>query len=207
MMVGKNRRRLVRWALSPNAPLLTNCAQSQEEETPMKQAYTTPAFIGRTSPSKRGAKMHTLSAVALLALMLSGLLGLAPQPAAAADNDLFQQMDIGFFSLGGRATYTDPKEGQSRWFGGAQVRVNPVQIFVVRGIRRLSPSGYSRLTYPYLPRASFCTDLPAGPHTLGPVSARRRRVVLHHGQRTGQLRRYPKSIRPPRRRRTPILFQ
>ena len=41
----------------------------------------------------------------------------------AADNDLFKQMDIGFFSVGGRATYYDPQEGQS----GGSVATGPGQ--------------------------------------------------------------------------------
>ena len=37
------------------------------------------------------------------------------------------QVDIGFFSVGGRATYFDPKEGDAKWFGGAQLRIHPLR--------------------------------------------------------------------------------
>ncbi|MEO5957103.1 MAG: outer membrane beta-barrel protein [Nitrospiraceae bacterium] len=76
---------------------------------------------------------------------------LLPPQAAAADNDLFQQMDIGFFSIGGRATYYDPIEGQSRWFGGAQVRVNPFKYLSFEGsadYRRQDTEGSRIHTYP-----------------------------------------------------------
>ena len=52
------------------------------------------------------------------------LLSAPPAAKAAEDNGLFQQMDIGFLSIGGRATYVDPKDGSSRWFGGGQVRLH-----------------------------------------------------------------------------------
>jgi hypothetical protein len=73
-----------------------------------------------------------------------------PQP-AAADIHLFKQMDIGFFSVGGRATYYDPQEGQSRWFGGAQVRVNPFRYLSFEGsadYRRQDTEGTRVHTYP-----------------------------------------------------------
>ena len=69
----------------------------------------------------------------------------------AADNDLFKQMDIGFFSVGGRATYYDPQEGQSRWFGGAQVRVNPFRYLSFEGsadYRQQDTEGTRTHTYP-----------------------------------------------------------
>ena len=69
----------------------------------------------------------------------------------AADNDLFKQMDIGFFSVGGRATYYDPQEGQSRWFGGAQVRVNQFNYLSFEGsadYRRQDSQGTRVHTYP-----------------------------------------------------------
>lgn len=115
----------------------------------MEQAYKTPSLNRRPAPGKR--RMAPASAIALLALLLCGLPGLSPQLAAAADNDLFQQMDIGFFSIGGRATYTDPKEGQSRWFGGAQVRVNPFKYLSFEGsadYRRQDTAGSRVHTYP-----------------------------------------------------------
>jgi len=61
-----------------------------------------------------------------LLLVLSGQLS-CPQPVSAADTNWagIPQVEIPFFSVGGRATYFDPKEGEDRWFGGAQLRVHP----------------------------------------------------------------------------------
>lgn len=95
--------------------------------------------------------MRGLIAMGVLTTVLCGTPILLPQQAAAADNDLFQQMDIGFFSIGGRATYYDPIEGQSRWFGGAQVRVNPFKYLSFEGsadYRRQNTEGSRIHTYP-----------------------------------------------------------
>ena len=95
--------------------------------------------------------MKSLIALGVIAVMLSGVLTLLPQQAVAADGDLFQQMDIGFFSVGGRATYFDPKEGQSRWFGGGQVRVYPFKYLAFEGsvdYRRDDTAGSRIHTYP-----------------------------------------------------------
>ena len=95
--------------------------------------------------------MKSLIALGVIAVMLSGVLTLLPQQAVAADGDLFQQMDIGFFSVGGRATYFDPKEGQSRWFGGGQVRVYPFKYLAFEGsvdYRRDDTGGTRTHTYP-----------------------------------------------------------
>ncbi len=58
----------------------------------------------------------------------------APTGAQAADDKgLFEQVDIGLLSVGGRATYVDPKDGSSRWFGGGQVRLHPSRYFAFEG--------------------------------------------------------------------------
>ena len=95
--------------------------------------------------------MRSLIALGVIAVVLSAGPILLPQQAAAADGDLFQQMDIGFFSVGGRATYFDPKEGQSRWFGGGQVRVYPFKYLAFEGsvdYRRDDTVGSRIHTYP-----------------------------------------------------------
>jgi len=43
------------------------------------------------------------------------------------------QVDIGLFSLGGRATYWDQNNGPDRWFGGAQLRLHPSNYFAIEG--------------------------------------------------------------------------
>ncbi len=84
------------------------------------------------------------------------------------NNDLFKQMDIGFFSVGGRATYYDPQEGQSRWFGGAQVRVNPFRYLSFEGsadYRQQETEGTKTHTYPVQVSASI---YPLGHTRLAP---------------------------------------
>ena len=95
--------------------------------------------------------MKPILAVCALALVVSGIPTLFPQHAAAADDELFQQMDIGLFSIGGRATYYDPLEGQSRWFGGGQVRLYPFKYLAFEGsadYRRENTDGSRIHTYP-----------------------------------------------------------
>ena len=54
----------------------------------------------------------------------------APTGAQAADDKgLFEQIDIGLLSIGGRATYVDPKDGSSR----GQVRLHPSRYFAFEG--------------------------------------------------------------------------
>ena len=82
---------------------------------------------------------------------ISGIPAMLPQQAEAADNELFQQMDIGFFSIGGRAVYYDPKDTQANWFGGAQVRVNPFKYLSFEGsadYREQEAAGTTIHTYP-----------------------------------------------------------
>jgi hypothetical protein len=66
-------------------------------------------------------------------VMSVALLTAEPAAKAADDNGLFQQMDIGLLSIGGRATYLDPKDGSSRWFGGGQVRLHPWRYLAFEG--------------------------------------------------------------------------
>ena len=46
---------------------------------------------------------------------------------------LFDQVDIGLLSIGGRATYIDPIDGSSNWYGGAQVRLHPWRFLAFEG--------------------------------------------------------------------------
>jgi opacity protein-like surface antigen len=71
----------------------------------------------------------------VLAAMTITVVGLfyggSTSPAAA--ETLFDDVNIGLFSAGGRATYFDPKEGDSNWFGGGQVRIHPFHFLAVEG--------------------------------------------------------------------------
>ena len=74
--------------------------------------------------------------------------------AEAADQNWagMPQVEIGVFSLGGRATYWDQKEGSDRWFGGAQVRLHPSHYFAIEGSadyrREKFDGGTKTHTYP-----------------------------------------------------------
>jgi opacity protein-like surface antigen len=95
--------------------------------------------------------MKRILAACALALVVSGIPMLFPQPATAADNGLFEQMAMGFFSVGGRAAYYDPQEGQSGWFGGGQVRLHPWKFLAFEGSAdyRSEDTAGSRIhTYP-----------------------------------------------------------
>lgn len=92
-------------------------------------------------------RLSTLAAV--LALTMAWL------PAAARaehrDGGLFDQVDIGPVSVGGRATYFDPKDGESNWYGGAQLRLYPSRYFAIEGsadYRRTDFNGTRVHTYP-----------------------------------------------------------
>lgn len=65
-------------------------------------------------------------------LMTLGSLSLGELERAEAES-IFDDVDVGLFSIGGRATYFDPKEGDGRWFGGAQVRIHPIRFLAVEG--------------------------------------------------------------------------
>jgi opacity protein-like surface antigen len=67
------------------------------------------------------------------------------------DGGLFDQVDIGPISLGGRATFFDPKDGESNWYGGAQLRLYPSRYFAIEGSvdYRRTEFGDTRIhTYP-----------------------------------------------------------
>ena len=74
--------------------------------------------------------------------------------AEAADQNWagMPQVEIGTFSLGGRATYWDQEDGSDRWFGGAQLRVHPSQYFAIEGSadyrREKFDGGTKTHTYP-----------------------------------------------------------
>ena len=95
--------------------------------------------------------MKSLIALCALTLMIGVVPAIFPTQAVAADDGLFKQMDIGVFSIGGRAAYYDPSDTQARWFGGAQVRVNPFKYLSFEGsadYRQQDTAGSTIHTYP-----------------------------------------------------------
>lgn len=67
-----------------------------------------------------------------LALTLGGMFYDGNASQAMAET-LFDDVNIGLFSIGGRATYFDPKEGDDNWFGGGQVRIHPFHFLAIEG--------------------------------------------------------------------------
>jgi len=70
--------------------------------------------------------------VVTLAVALGGMLYEGSANPAAAEG-LFDDVNIGLFSIGGRATYFDPKDGDANWFGGGQLRLHPFKFLAVEG--------------------------------------------------------------------------
>lgn len=71
----------------------------------------------------------------VLATMTIALCGMIYQGNAnqAAAEELFDDVNIGLFSIGGRATYVDPKDGDANWFGGGQLRIHPFHFLAIEG--------------------------------------------------------------------------
>ncbi|MDR4469429.1 MAG: outer membrane beta-barrel protein [Nitrospira sp.] len=71
----------------------------------------------------------------MLTVLVSATCGLflLGGPDKAGAESIFDDVDVGLFSIGGRGTYFDPKEGDGQWFGGAQVRVHPIRFLAVEG--------------------------------------------------------------------------
>ncbi|MFO0773744.1 MAG: porin family protein [Nitrospiraceae bacterium] len=74
-----------------------------------------------------------ITAMAMAATMWMGAGLPAVDSAMAEGSGPFDEVKVGGFSLGGRAAYYDPKEGDARWFGGAQARLHLGSYFAVEG--------------------------------------------------------------------------
>ena len=53
------------------------------------------------------------------------------QPVSAG---IFDEVDKGFLSIGGHATYYDPLDAGDEWFGGAQVRLHLLPTLAIEGL-------------------------------------------------------------------------
>lgn len=67
-----------------------------------------------------------------ITIALGGMLYEGSTSPAAAEG-LFDDVNIGLFSIGGRATYVDPKDGDANWFGGGQLRIHPFHFMAIEG--------------------------------------------------------------------------
>lgn len=70
--------------------------------------------------------------LATITIALGGMLYEGSTSPASAEG-LFDDVNIGLFSIGGRATYVDPKDGDATWFGGGQLRLHPFKFLAVEG--------------------------------------------------------------------------
>ena len=70
-------------------------------------------------------------------LMVLAGLSLFPLPVATSHAEdrgyIFDDIDVKFLSIGGRATWFDPKDGSTRWFRGGQVRIYPLKWLAFEG--------------------------------------------------------------------------
>ena len=141
-----------------------------------------------------------------LCLLLLSLCLALPVP-SPADDGLLQQVDIGLLSIGGRAMYYDPKEGDANWYGGAQVRLHPWHYFAIEGSadyrRNDYAGGPSAHSYPVQVSALI---YPLGTTRLAPFILGGR-LVLHHRHRAGGIRQYAEPLRASCGRRAAVLLQ
>ena len=105
--------------------------------------------------------------VTALAIALAGLLcGEGVQPAEA--EGLFDDVNLGLLSIGGRATYFDPKDGDANWFGGGQLRLHPFQFFAVEGSVDYRKTDISSTTVRTFPVQGSALIYPLGTKRLSP---------------------------------------
>lgn len=105
--------------------------------------------------------------VTALAIALAGpLCGEGVQPAEA--EGLFDDVNLGLVSIGGRATYFDPKEGDANWFGGGQLRLHPFKFLAVEGSVDYRKTDISSTTVRTFPVQGSALIYPLGTKRLSP---------------------------------------
>jgi len=91
--------------------------------------------------------------VVVVVMFLAGSLIIVMVPVAPSDgaDGLFEDIDFGRLSIGGRAMYFNPLKGDESWSGGAQIRLYPWKMFAIEGSvdYRANDFGATRVhTYP-----------------------------------------------------------
>jgi opacity protein-like surface antigen len=76
--------------------------------------------------------VQRLQRLGMVSALMFGL-SLAPNTIWADTNWLFEDVSKGVFSIGGRAMYFNPLDGDDNWHGGAQVRLHLGEIFAIEG--------------------------------------------------------------------------
>jgi opacity protein-like surface antigen len=81
-----------------------------------------------------GTLRHGIVDLSLRGLIVAAVIGLGgiASPALSADW-LTEDVSKGLFSLGGRAMYFNPSDGEDNWHGGAQARLHLGEIFAIEG--------------------------------------------------------------------------
>jgi hypothetical protein len=113
-------------------------------------------------------RVQKLSVVmATMVVALGGILYDGSTKSAVAEG-LFDDVNIGLFSLGGRATYFDPKEGDANWFGGGQLRLHPFKFLAVEGSVDYRKTDVSSTTVRTFPVQGSALIYPLGTKRLSP---------------------------------------
>ncbi len=106
-------------------------------------------------------------AVTPLTVVLAGMLyegGIKP----AVAEGLFDDVNLGLISIGGRATYFDAKDGDTSWFSGGQVRLHPFQFLAVEGSVDYLKTDISSTTIRTFPVQGSALIYPFGTKRLSP---------------------------------------
>ena len=105
--------------------------------------------------------------VTTLTGVLAGILyegGINP----SAAEGIFDDVNLGLVSIGGRATYFDPKEGNANWFGGGQVRLHPFKFLAVEGSVDYRKTDINSTTVRTFPVQGSALIYPFGTKRLSP---------------------------------------
>ena len=105
--------------------------------------------------------------VTTLTGVLAGILyegGINP----SAAEGIFDDVNLGLVSIGGRATYFDPKEGNANWFGGGQVRLHPFKFLAVEGSVDYRKTDINSTTVRTFPVQGSALIYPLGTKRLSP---------------------------------------
>ncbi|MFO0699844.1 MAG: outer membrane beta-barrel protein [Nitrospira sp.] len=105
--------------------------------------------------------------VVTVTVALAGMLCEKVVQSAAAEG-LFDDVNLGLLSIGGRATYFDPKDGDANWFGGGQLRLHPFKFLAVEGSVDYRKTGLSSTTVRTFPVQGSALIYPFGTKRLSP---------------------------------------
>jgi opacity protein-like surface antigen len=86
----------------------------------------------------------------------------------AAAEGIFDDVNLGLLSIGGRATYFDSKDGDANWFGGGQLRLHPFKFLAVEGSVDYRKTDISSTTVRTFPVQGSALIYPFGTKRLSP---------------------------------------